>query len=446
MNRSLKLNLALLLATCWWGRAPAQVYVSYSNAGLISEYDVDTGAMINETFIVGLDHPHGLCVEHGFLYVIQSDAKCVSKYDAKTGEVVNPELVRELNLPQALAVSDNALYVAQFDWITGRPRIGKYNAATGAPMNTDLIPHLTTEPSSLAVSGNSLFVAAEGPLMQYDATTGALLNPRFGRVIYSPTGLAQMDHWLWITGGANAPTGAVLKVDAETGLSAVSGGLFRPLITGLNYPGVIAVSGDDLFIGGGKGTAVARYNATTGDVINANFIPSMHDRFGGLAVVARERSDKYGVQDLEFGLKHAFLNFAWILAINGNYVFLAAGIVATLVVVGVFSLLFRRRTPVPLAASPVAPASAQPAPARASAATAEPEFAPPPRPEGTPTHEDPVRAVEPPPRSLSTLTVVIIVLFIVTLLTAAILGYCVYDWAISFYLEQTHPGVNAPVP
>jgi hypothetical protein len=50
VNRFLKLVLAVLFAGWCWGNAKAQLYVAYSNAGVVSKYDADTGAPISENF------------------------------------------------------------------------------------------------------------------------------------------------------------------------------------------------------------------------------------------------------------------------------------------------------------------------------------------------------------------------------------------------------------
>jgi len=45
--------------------AEAQVYVAYYDAGIINKYDVDTGALITERFISGLNKPRSLCLANG---------------------------------------------------------------------------------------------------------------------------------------------------------------------------------------------------------------------------------------------------------------------------------------------------------------------------------------------------------------------------------------------
>jgi hypothetical protein len=108
------------------------------------------------------------------------------------------------------------LYVSQLGILT----TSEYNAATGVAINANLIKRLIT-PSGLAVQGNTIFVANEsGWVGKYDGTA---INPRF--------------------------------------------------ITGMRFfPQGLAVQGNILFVANfGFGT-VGKYNATTGNAINANFI------------------------------------------------------------------------------------------------------------------------------------------------------------------------------
>ena len=77
-----------------------------------------------------------------------------------------------------VVVSGNNLYTANF--YTGT--VGEYNATTGAAINSSLVTGID-DLSSVAVSGNTLFVGAlnldtdnEATVGTYNATTGALIN------------------------------------------------------------------------------------------------------------------------------------------------------------------------------------------------------------------------------------------------------------------------------
>ena len=65
-----------------------------------------------------------------------------------------------------------------------------------------------------------------------------------------------------IVGEYNATTGAVINAN---------------FITGLNGPVGLALSGNNLFVANFGGGTVGEYNATTGAAINANFITGLND-------------------------------------------------------------------------------------------------------------------------------------------------------------------------
>jgi len=68
--------------------------------------------------------------------------------------------------------------------------VGEYDAKTGAAISPSFITGLS-EPSGLAVKGNTLFVANFGGTVgEYDATTGAAINASFITGLSEPSGLA----------------------------------------------------------------------------------------------------------------------------------------------------------------------------------------------------------------------------------------------------------------
>jgi hypothetical protein len=421
VNRFLKLILAVLLAGCCWGNARAQIYVGYFHAGVVSKYDADSGALISENFILGLKEPRALCLANGVLYVLQSGDGTIGKYDPQTGATINDRFISGLNQPQAMAVAGDTLYVASFDWPAAgggqvANLIGKYNAVTGAVINysfvkTDMLA------AALAASGQKLFVAGGSQMTGqsvYDTNTGAPLEEPFTRFLNGSGGLTLSDNWLWFTAGGYGSSGAVFKFDVNTGASAVGAGFFHPLISNLNYPCVIAVSGDELFVGG-AGTSVSKYNAITGELIKAAFIPDLSDRFGGIAVVLRAPSGNNSWADTKFEAKNTFLNFLFWLSMNGGYLSLASGILVAIVVLGLCAMFFFRSAAqkpelVPVETTPEPTAFAPP----------DAEASPPPvvMEESAPAEALPVNS-----RSMSALTKIILGLLGVTLALAAFLAW-----------------------
>jgi hypothetical protein len=78
------------------------------------------------------------------LYVTQStlpgqEVGGVSEYDANTGVLMNASFITGLNDPVFLALLDNVLFVANFNDNT----VGQYDATSGRPMRPNFIPGLT---------------------------------------------------------------------------------------------------------------------------------------------------------------------------------------------------------------------------------------------------------------------------------------------------------------
>ena len=256
--------------------AGAQLYVTWmpfedSYKGVVSEYDATTGDGINLGFITaGLDFPVALAVSDTAFFVANQLVGTVSKYNA-TGEVTNAEFITGLGEPIALAVSGNTLFVAN----TNTPgTVGKYDATTGAVIKADFITGLNL-PGGIAVKGNTVFVSNneknsggtnDAFVGTYDAATGEVINAKFikGRnhVFLS---LAMSGNTLFVMGASR-----VGKYDATTGAA-----INPNLITRLNYPSFLAVSGDTLFVADFNGGAVGKYDATTGAVIKADFITGL---------------------------------------------------------------------------------------------------------------------------------------------------------------------------
>jgi hypothetical protein len=95
-------------------------------------------------------------------------------------------LIIGLTEPTALAVLGNTLFVAEF----GNNRVGKYSAVTGAALDADFIQ--LPRPVALAVSGdfNVLFVMNRvGTVSAYDAKSGINLVNYFINLDH-PLGLA----------------------------------------------------------------------------------------------------------------------------------------------------------------------------------------------------------------------------------------------------------------
>ena len=80
------------------------------------------------------------------LYVTLTGIGLVSEYDATTGKVINPKLITGLHVPRALALLGDTLFVSNY----GNDTVGEYDAKTGAAINASFITRLT-DPFGVAV-------------------------------------------------------------------------------------------------------------------------------------------------------------------------------------------------------------------------------------------------------------------------------------------------------
>jgi hypothetical protein len=265
--------------------------------------DANTGAAINANFITGLNEPGGLALsaDGTALFVANSGTNAVGKYNATSGAAININFITGLSAPAGVALSadDTALFVAGNTFFAfATVTVGKYNAATGAAINTNLITVLGGN-SALALSGDgtTLFVptmmSLETPTTvgEYNAITGAVINANFITGLINPVGLTLSGDDTSLFVGNNS-TGTVGKHNATTGAAINTNFINTGPTTNGNFttrgsgPTALAVSGNDLFVGGfpiqgppftvalpgeGLGT-VSKYDATMGVAINANFI------------------------------------------------------------------------------------------------------------------------------------------------------------------------------
>ena len=105
-------------------RAGAQLYVSQVQAGIVSEYNASTGALIKADFITGLSTPNALLLSGSDL-LVANEAGSVGKYNASTGAAINQSFITGTNFqPIGLALSGTDLFVANISNDT----VGKYNA------------------------------------------------------------------------------------------------------------------------------------------------------------------------------------------------------------------------------------------------------------------------------------------------------------------------------
>ena len=89
--------------------ARAQLYVSQQGNGTVAEYDAATGALINSTFVTGLNNPFSLALSGNDLFVAEFSGNRVGEYDAITGAPINPNFITGLSQPAGLALQVQAV-------------------------------------------------------------------------------------------------------------------------------------------------------------------------------------------------------------------------------------------------------------------------------------------------------------------------------------------------
>jgi hypothetical protein len=224
----------------------------------LGKYDAAAGTAINSSLIAGINPPQGMAASSSTLYI--SSTNTVAEYNAATGAATNLSFI-SLRVPQALALSGNTLYVLYISGtsvagtVHSASYVSEYNATTGAAINPTLVTNLV-QPKCLAVSGNTLYVgsAFSRTVGAYNATTGAAINPSFINSLNPPQGLAVLGTHLYVlylsgtyagsyVGDFDAATGAAINPTLITGLVQPTGIVVAPPAPAISSP--LSATGTD---------------------------------------------------------------------------------------------------------------------------------------------------------------------------------------------------------
>jgi hypothetical protein len=216
------------------------------------------------------------------IFVANEEAGTIGEYDTATATAINTSLVPGLVYPGEIAVSNGDILVSGWDggWVDEF-------TASGTPVNVPLLSGFGF-PAGIAVSGDDMFVTNGANKVGEFTTAGATINSSF-ITVSSPQfpnlyGIAVSGNDLFVgfnEFNAGAGHGKIAEYDATTG--AVINANF---ITGLNQPEGITISGNDLFVvnnaddnnAGGiltNGT-VGEYDLTTGATINSALVAGLN--------------------------------------------------------------------------------------------------------------------------------------------------------------------------
>lgn len=203
------------------------IFVANYNNGKVGKYNLD-GTVVNASLINQGFGTIGVAISGGYLFVVNRPGGTVGKYNFD-GTVVNASLI---SVPGGtiwgIAANDSNIFVSRSESFAG---IGKYNL-DGTVVNDRLIT-LGGNPVGVALSGENLFVANQGPNIGEYTTTGGTVNAALitGQP-GTPTGIAVSGTRLFLT---NNTTGKVGEFDTSGNPVNTS------FITGLVQPEGIAV-------------------------------------------------------------------------------------------------------------------------------------------------------------------------------------------------------------
>jgi hypothetical protein len=116
-----------------------------------------------------------------------------------------------------------------------------------------------------------LYVTQGNIVSEYDAKTGAAINPNFIAGLSSPFQIVLLGNTLFVSN----LSGTIGEYDAKTGAA-----INANFVTGLSSPQELALLGNTLFVPNSGSGTVGTYDATTGAAINANFVTGLNSPFG----------------------------------------------------------------------------------------------------------------------------------------------------------------------
>jgi hypothetical protein len=154
-----------------------------SGQAVVGKYDATSGAVVNRFFLSHLPGIDTMAARGNHIYISYEGAQVgVGDYDASTGAPINEHLLPFA--PMAMVAGGDFLWVSA--WRTDLGNTFKVDASTGINSMGMLYPLVRGVGGSVALSGDDLFIynPQHGLVMRYNASTGAPINTKF--VIRSP--------------------------------------------------------------------------------------------------------------------------------------------------------------------------------------------------------------------------------------------------------------------
>jgi DNA-binding beta-propeller fold protein YncE len=245
---------------------------NFGPAGSPSNYPIPgvgaytlSGAQINPVLIPDSPGTLGIAASGGELFVTNRYTQTVSKYGV-SGAPINAPLMSTRE-PTAIAVDDGFIYVASFGYST----VSKYTTA-GVLVNSNLISPLPGSQGfmTIAVADGKVFTTSlgnNGGYLSVHSTSGAPINTSLISDLNYPAGLAVSGNSIFIS---EVNSSRISKYALDGTLIAQS------LIPDLHAPRGMAIVGDDLYVVNAATHSVGHYT-TSGATINGSLITGLQN-------------------------------------------------------------------------------------------------------------------------------------------------------------------------
>src|SRR5579862_7182174 len=166
----------------------AEIFVTSLNGGTVGAYTTD-GAAINASLVPGLAEPDGIAASGSNLFVVNNGSDSIGEYTT-SGATVNASLIPSATLTSAgrIALSGSDLFIIDD---TGTSSAIEEFTTAGVQVSASLVPNLARGASFIAVSGSDIFITniTTGKVGEY-TTSGATVNANLITGLNSPEGIA----------------------------------------------------------------------------------------------------------------------------------------------------------------------------------------------------------------------------------------------------------------
>ena len=226
----------------------ADLYVANYNGG-VGKYTT-AGTTVNAALITGLNNPTGVAVAGTDLFVAVFNGATVGKYTTAGATVDATFITAGVSFPYQAVVSGSNVYVVN-NAGGGNPTVGVFDASTGAIGSSALVSSGLNAAASLAVSGSYIYVSNYfiGTIGKFDAVTGAPVDTAFISGLDHPFGIALSGGNLYVGNNGNgtigvydAATGATVNATLISGLPAALGIAVTPIPEPSTYAALAGVA------------------------------------------------------------------------------------------------------------------------------------------------------------------------------------------------------------